>query len=39
MNEVDAWDRGLNLANELGIFINKEEWGKEKEIALLTYYV
>jgi hypothetical protein len=39
MNEVDAWDRGLNLANELGIFINKEEWGKEREIALLTYYV
>lgn len=39
MNEVDAWDRGLNLATELGIFINKEEWGKEKEIALLTYYV
>jgi hypothetical protein len=36
MNEVDAWDRGLNLANELGIFINKEEWGKEREIALLT---
>jgi hypothetical protein len=39
MNEVDAWDRGERLAEELGIQINKKEFSKSKEEALLTYYV
>ena len=39
MNEVDAWDRGERLARELGIQINKKEFSKSKEEALLTYYV
>lgn len=39
LNEVDAWDRGYQLAEELGIEINDTEWNKEKEEALLTYFV
>lgn len=39
MNEVDAWDRGLSLANELGIEINMKHWTASKEEALETYYV
>jgi hypothetical protein len=39
LNEVDAWDRGYQLAEELGIEINDREWNKEKEEALLTYFV
>jgi hypothetical protein len=39
MNEVDAWDRGERLAEELGIQIDKKEFSKSKEEALLTYYV
>jgi hypothetical protein len=39
MNEVDAWDRGEQLAGELGIHIDKKEFSKSKEEALLTYYV
>ena len=39
MNEVDAWDRGEKLAEELGISINKKDFLKSKQEALLTYYV
>lgn len=39
LNEVDAWERGWNLATELGIEINKRDWLKIKEEALQTYYV
>ena len=38
MNEVDAWDRGERLAEELGIQLNKKDFVKSKEEALLTYY-
>ena len=38
MNEVDAWDRGEKLAEELGIQFNKKDFVKSKEEALLTYY-
>lgn len=39
MNEVDAWDKGENLAKELGIDFNRKDFLKQKEEALLTYYV
>ena len=39
MNEVDAWNQGLWLAQELGIEIDKKRWQKQMEEALLTYYV
>jgi hypothetical protein len=39
MNEVDAWNRGESLAEKLGITINKKEFSKSKEEALLTYYI
>jgi hypothetical protein len=39
MNEVNAWDNGLALANELGIQIDMKAWTKAKEEALMTYYV
>ena len=39
MNEVNAWDNGYELANKLGIQLNKKEFHKQKEEALLTYYV
>lgn len=39
MNEVDAWNRGEKLAEELGIQINQRDWNKLREEALLTYYV
>ena len=39
MNEVDAWNRGLSLAQELGIEIDKKRWQREMEESLLTYYV
>jgi hypothetical protein len=38
MNEVDAWDRGERLAEELGINLDKTKFSKSKEEALLTYY-
>jgi hypothetical protein len=39
INEVDAWDRGQKLAEELGIQLDTKEFFKSKEEALLTYYV
>jgi hypothetical protein len=39
MNEVDAWNRGLEVAKQLNIPIDRERWGKQQREALLTYYV
>jgi len=39
MNEVDAWDKGERLAEELGIQLDTKAFFKSKEEALLTYYV
>ena len=39
INENEAWDSGLALADELGLKINLKEFHKQKEEALLTYYV
>ncbi len=38
LREVDAWDRGLQLANDLGIHIDKKQWDKERDESLLTYF-
>jgi len=37
MNEIDAWDKGLKIAKELGLDINMKAWEREKEEALITY--
>lgn len=37
MNEIDAWDKGLEIANKLKIKIDINAWEKEKETALITY--
>jgi 2-C-methyl-D-erythritol 2,4-cyclodiphosphate synthase len=37
MNEIDAWDKGLKIAKELGLNINMKAWEREKEEALITY--
>ena len=39
INENEAWESGLYLADELGLKINLKEFHKQKEEALLTYYV
>ena len=39
INELDAWEKGLKIANELGIRIDLKKYEKEKDIALLTYFV
>lgn len=38
-NEVDAWERGYQLAEQLGIEIDDKQWVKERDEALLTYFV
>ena len=38
LNEINAWDIGLSVANELNLTINKDELNKQKEEALLTYW-
>lgn len=38
LNEVDAWDRGLQIAEELNIPIDIKEFNKLKNEALLTYF-
>lgn len=38
MNEVDAWNRGFELARLLNLQIDKKLWEKEKEKMLLTYF-
>jgi hypothetical protein len=39
INELDAWDKGLQIASGLGIHIDIKKYEKEKDIALLTYFV
>ena len=39
INELDAWEKGLKIANDLGIYIDLKKYEKEKDIALLTYFV
>lgn len=39
MNEVDAWERGYQLAQQLGIDIDDRRFNKEKDDALMTYFV
>jgi hypothetical protein len=39
MHELDAWNRGEQLSNELNIEIDKKLFEKSKQEALLTYYV
>jgi hypothetical protein len=39
INEVDAWDKGIIIANMLGIEIDEKEYEKEKTNALMTYFV
>jgi hypothetical protein len=39
INEVDAWDKGISIANMLGIEIDEKEYEKEKTNALMTYFV
>ena len=38
MNEVDAWNRGLELARTLNLIIDFRSFNKLKEECLLTYY-
>jgi hypothetical protein len=38
MNEVDAWDRGEALANELKLEIDWNAFNKIKKECLLTYF-
>lgn len=38
MNEVDAWDRGAELARGLNLTIDFKAFNKYKEECLLTYY-
>jgi len=37
IEEVEAWKRGLKLANRLGIKINKEKWNKDVARAIYKY--
>ena len=39
INEVDAWDKGIQIAKTLGLEINEKSYEKEKNDALLTYFV
>ena len=36
INEVNAWDKGLDIANKLGIKVDANEYNKVKEESLLT---
>ena len=38
LNELDAWNIGLEVAKKLNITINQNEWNKEKDEALLSYW-
>tara|TARA_R110000868_G_scaffold155347_3_gene381768 strand:- start:421 stop:837 length:417 start_codon:yes stop_codon:yes gene_type:complete len=37
LNEIDAWDKGMCISNELDIKIDMKQWNLEKENALITY--
>jgi len=38
LNEVEAWKLGLDIANKLGLIIDKGDWNTQKNEALLTYW-
>ena len=37
VEEVEAWKRGLSLANRLGISVDKEKWNRDVARALKQY--
>ena len=37
IEEVEAWKRGLSLANRLGIAVNKDKWNRDVARALKLY--
>lgn len=37
INEINAWEKGLLFANELGIKVNIEDWVKVQNESLHTY--
>jgi hypothetical protein len=39
MNELDAWNRGEELIEMLGLNVDSKRFHKQREEALLTYYV
>jgi hypothetical protein len=39
INEVDAWDKGIEIANLLDIRVDEKKYEKEKSDALMTYFV
>jgi hypothetical protein len=38
VNELNAWEIGLSIANNLNLKLNKDEWNIQKNEALLTYW-
>jgi hypothetical protein len=38
LNELDAWNRGWEIAKNLNLKINEKQFEKEKQLALLTYF-
>jgi hypothetical protein len=38
VNELNAWEIGLSVANKLGLIIDKSDWNVQKNEALLTYW-
>ena len=38
INEVDAWEKGLQIAEELGIQLDMKAFNKLKEESLMTYF-
>ena len=38
LNELDAWNRGWEIAEKLNLKIDLKKFEKEKEVALLTYF-
>ena len=39
INELDAWNRGEELIEMLGLNVDSKRFHKQREEALLTYYV
>jgi hypothetical protein len=39
INEVDAWDKGIEIANLLDMRVDEKKYEKEKSDALMTYFV
>jgi hypothetical protein len=38
LNELDAWNKGWDIAQKLNLKINVKQFEKEKQLALLTYF-